>query len=81
MQGATVTQEQITKEWLDNLKICLCGQTITHTNPAPHKGCIISGIARKLFTDLHGWEEYCKENGQRIAPYYNNSVYNTSLPG
>lgn len=77
MQGATVTEEQTTTEWLDNLKICLCGQTITDTNPTPHKGCLISGIARKLFTDLHGWEEYCKENGQRIASYHRKPTHIT----
>ena len=68
----STTQEQLpNKEWIENLKICLCGHTLSGVESSSiHKGCIISGIGRNLFTDKNGWIEYCKENGQRIAVYY-----------
>ena len=72
--SCSVTREQImSDEWIDNLTICLCGKEVHTLESLRHEGCIISGIARNLFTDRKGWIEYSKKNGRRIAPYYRSS--------
>jgi len=76
MNCATVSE--FTPEWLNNLKLCLCGERVTKSGSTPHRGCIISGIERKIFTDSFQWEEYCRENGQRIARFYQGSLENSS---
>jgi len=58
--------------WLDNLEYCLCGDRVLNRSSVNHEGCIISGVARKFFSDIGGWREYIKENGQRIAEIYRN---------
>jgi hypothetical protein len=72
--SCSATREQImSDEWIDNLTICLCGKEVDNLDSLTHEGCIISGIARNLFTDRKGWIEYSKKNGRRIAPYYRSS--------
>jgi len=64
----TATIEQIfDEEWLENLRICICGNII---QAETHEGCLISGISRGIFTDISGWRGCSKENGQRIAQHY-----------
>lgn len=77
---STVTKEQMAdKDWLDNLKYCLCGHEVLNTEL--HQGCVISGISRGLFTSYSGWKEYCLENGKRVAEYYRSSIpYAQQIP-
>ena len=63
------------KDMSDAPPYCICGQKALEERS--HRGCIESGVLRNIFTDIHGWREYCIENGKRIAPYYatNNFVF------
>ena len=78
---STATKEQIAdKAWLDNLKYCICGYEVLDTEL--HKGCVVSGITRGIFTSYSGWKEYCLENGKRVSDYYSNNIpHFQQIPG
>lgn len=71
MQNSTMVVAD--SAWLDNMEYCLCGIQVFNSSSVDHQGCIISGVARKFFSDIGGWRKYIKENGQRIAEHYRNS--------
>lgn len=75
----TATLEEVRDEkWLNNLKICLCGNQVLDIKS--HDPCIISGITRGLFETHSMWKEYCVENGKRVAEFYRNSL-KSRIPG
>ena len=60
--------ELMTEMYISSLRYCICGSQVKQDKE--HDSCIVSGITRKIFTDVDGWKAYCLENGRRIASYY-----------
>ena len=66
---STLTSNELVNEmYLSSLRYCICGSQVQEEKE--HRSCIVSGISRKIFTDIDGWKAYCLENGRRIASYY-----------
>jgi hypothetical protein len=57
-----------------DLRYCpMCGVRVLTKgtmNYEEHGSCLIAGRARRLFTDIQGWEAACLENGKRLATYF-----------
>ena len=66
---STLTSKELVNEiYLSSLRYCICGSQVQEEKK--HHSCIVSGVARKIFTDIEGWKSYCIENGKRVASYY-----------
>lgn len=57
-----------------DLRYCpMCGVRVLTKgtmNYEEHGTCLIAGTARRLFTDISGWDAACLENGKRLATYF-----------